>query len=212
MPKTEEGERAFIARAKQGDVEAFGELILQHEKIVYHVTLRMLRHEEDAKDISQEVFLKAFKNIGNFDERSAFSTWLYRIAVNTSIDEIRRRRGKQTDSLEQELESERGRMRKQVADGEETPEEHLLRQEKAAEIRQALDMLSPEHKAVLILRDIQGFSYEEIAEIIELPLGTVKSRISRARNQCKAELLKTGERKGEPVRQNKRKEGGFHEM
>ena len=200
-------ERELIRKAKQGDMLAFEELILKHEKIVYNVALRMMNHSEDAKDISQEVFLKAYRSLVNFDERSAFSTWLYRITHNTCIDEMRKRKGKQSYSLEEELENEEGSMQRQIADEGDTPEESLLRQEQKSEILQALDTLSEEHKAAIILRDVKGLSYEEIAEILELSLGTVKSRISRARNQLKIEILKIREQNKKSVRHKEGKEG-----
>ena len=188
-------EKEWIRRAKHGDMDAFERLILQHEKTVYNLAFRMLYHSEDAKDVSQEVFLKAYRNIGNFDERSAFSTWLYRITYNTCIDATRRQKGKQSYSLEDELENEEGTIQRQVADKGDTPEEAILKKEQRSEILQALDTLSEEHKTAIILRDVKGLSYEEIAEILEISLGTVKSRISRARNQCKQEILKIRERK-----------------
>ena len=175
---TDKREERLVKQAKQGDMQAFEELILQHEKIVYNVALRMMNHSEDARDISQEVFLKAYRNLKNFDERSQFSTWLYRITANTCIDEMRKRKGKQSFSLEEELESEDGGMQRQIADDGETPEESVLREEQKSEILKALDNLSEEHKAAVILRDVKGLSYEEIAEILELSLGTVKSRIT----------------------------------
>nr|WP_294682728.1 sigma-70 family RNA polymerase sigma factor [uncultured Anaerotignum sp.] len=204
---TDQKEMRLVKKAKQGDLHAFEELILQHEKIVYNVALRMMNHSEDAKDISQEVFLKAYRNIKNFDERSQFSTWLYRITANTCIDEMRKRKGKQSFSLEEELENEEGSMRRQIADEGETPEESLLRQEQKSEILQALDSLSPEHKTAVILRDIKGLSYEEIAELLELSLGTVKSRISRGRSQLKQEFIKLREQKDGFARHKEGKEG-----
>ena len=200
-------EKELIRRAKQGDMLAFEELIVQHEKIVYNVALRMMNHSEDAKDISQDVFLKAYKSLENFDERSAFSTWLYRITHNTCIDEMRKRKGKYSYSLEEELENEEGSMQRQIADEGDSPEESLLREEQKSEIVQALDTLSAEHKAAIILRDVKGLPYDEIAEILELSMGTVKSRISRARNQLKTEILKRREQSGEGVRHKRRKEG-----
>ena len=204
---TDRREKELIAKAKQGDMQAFEELILKHEKIVYNVALRMMNHSEDAKDISQEVFLKAYRNIKNFDERSMFSTWLYRITTNTCIDEMRKRKGKQNYSLEEELENEDGSMQRQIADEGDTPEESLMRGEEKGEILQALDTLSEEHRVAIILRDVKGLSYEEISEIIELPMGTVKSRISRARNQLKNEILKIRERNDGKLRHKKGKEG-----
>ena len=200
-------ERELIRRAKQGDMLAFEELILQHEKIVYNLALRMMNHSEDAQDISQEVFLKAYRSLQNFDERSAFSTWLYRITHNTCIDEMRKRKGKQSYSLEEELESADGSLQRQVADAGDTPEESLMRKEQKSEILQALDTLSEEHKAAIILRDVKGMAYEEIAEILELSLGTVKSRISRARNQLKTEILKMREQNEKSSRHKEGKEG-----
>lgn len=204
---TDHREKDLIAKAKQGDMQAFEALILKHEKIVYNVALRMMDHSEDAKDISQEVFLKAYRNIKNFDERAAFSTWLYRITYNTCIDEMRKRKGKQSYSLEEEMENEEGSMQRQIADEGETPEESILREEQKSEIIQALESLSAEHKAAIILRDIKGLSYEEIAEILDLSLGTVKSRISRARNQLKSEILKSRERNTKSNRHKRGKEG-----
>lgn len=200
-------ERDLIRKAKQGDMLAFEELILKHEKIVYNLAFRMMNHSEDAMDISQEVFLKAYRSLSNFDERSAFSTWLYRITHNTCIDEIRKRKGKQTYSLEEDLESEDGSMQRQVADDGDTPEESLMRKEQKSEILRALDTLSEEHKVAIILRDVKGLSYEEIAEILELSLGTVKSRINRARNQLKTEILKIREQNEKSFRHKEGKEG-----
>ncbi len=204
---TDLNEKDLIRKAKQGDMLAFEELILKHEKIVYNLALRMMNHSEDAQDIAQEVFLKVYRSLANFDERSAFSTWLYRITHNTCIDEMRKRKGKQTYSLEEDLESEDGSMQRQVADAGDTPEESLLRAEQKSEILQALDTLSEEHKAAVVLRDVKGLSYEEISEILELSLGTVKSRISRARNQLKTEILKIREQNEKSLRHKERKEG-----
>lgn len=204
---TDQGSKILIAKAKQGDMAAFEELILQHEKIVYNVALRMMNHSEDAKDISQEVFIKAYRNIANFDERSTFSTWIYRITVNTCIDEMRKRKGKHNLSLDNELEDEEGTWKQEVADKGDTPEESLIRKEEKSEILMALEGISEDYKNVFLLRDIQGLSYEEIAEITGLALGTVKSRISRARSHLKEEIYKIRERSGTDSRHRGRKEG-----
>ena len=198
---------SLIRRAAAQDAAAFEQLMLLHQKPVYNICWRMAGNAEDALDLSQEVFLKAYRNIGNFDERSQFSTWIYRITANTCIDEIRKRKGRQSFSLEEELEGEEGSMQRQVADAGETPEESMLREEQKSEILQALESLSPEHKVAVILRDIKGLSYEEIAEILELTLGTVKSRISRGRNQLKQEILKLREQDAHFIRHKRGKEG-----
>lgn len=202
----------LIGRAKNGDMSAFEQLILAHEKIVYNVALRTLNNIEDAKDISQEVFIKAFRSIEKFDGRSSFSTWIYRITMNTCIDEVRRRKGKSTVSFEEEMDAEEGSWKQQYADPGDTPEEKALRVEEQGEILTALNQISEEHKTVIILRDVQGLSYDEIAEITGLTLGTVKSRISRARIQLKQEILGIRERNESPPRQRNRKEGEIHEL
>lgn len=207
MAKKEKDIIKLVKQAQKGDMVSFEALILQHEKMVYNIALRMLNHSEDVKDISQEVFLKVYRNLEQFDGKSAFSTWIYRIAVNTCIDEIRKRKGKQTYSLEAELESTEGSYQKQFADSGDTPEESLLHQEAQKEVIAALETLSEDHKTVVILRDIQGFSYEEIAEMTDTTLGTVKSRIARARNQLKNVILKSREQKGKSPRQRRGKEG-----
>jgi RNA polymerase sigma-70 factor (ECF subfamily) len=202
----------LIAQAKQGDMAALEALILQHEKIVYNVALRMMNHTEDAKDISQEVFLKAYRNIASFDERATFSTWIYRITVNTCIDEMRKRKGKQPLFLDNEFEDEEGTWKKEIADESDTPEESLMRKEEKSEILMALKTISEDYKTVFILRDIRGLSYDEISDITGLALGTVKSRISRARNHLKKEIFKIWERNGSEPRHNARKEGEVHEL
>lgn len=204
--------KLLVEKARKGDMSAFEQLILNHEKIVYNVALRMFNNIEDAKDIAQEVFIKAFRSIENFDGRSSFSTWIYRIAMNTCIDETRKRKGKASVSLEEEMSDEDGSWKQQYADDGDTPEESMLRQEGQHEIMRALERISPDHKLVIILRDIQGLSYDEIAEITDLTLGTVKSRISRARLQLKQELLEIRERNDRDSRQTQGKEGKIHEM
>ena len=204
--------KLLVEKARKGDMSAFEQLILNHEKIVYNVALRMFNNIEDAKDIAQEVFIKAFRSIENFDGRSSFSTWIYRIAMNTCIDETRKRKGKASVSLEEEMSDEDGSWKQQYADDGDTPEESMLRQEGQHEIMRALERISPDHKLVIVLRDIQGLSYDEIAEITDLTLGTVKSRISRARLQLKQELLEIRERNDRDSRQTQGKEGKIHEM
>lgn len=202
-----EQEKNLVEQAKQGNIQAFETLILTYEKMVYNIAFRMLQHSEDARDISQEVFLKAYRSLANFDGKSKFSTWLYRIAVNTCIDEIRKQKGRLTYSLEEELESTEGSYQKQFADAGQTPEDSLLHLEMQKEVVDALNTLSEEHRTVVVLRDIQGFSYEEIAKMTNTTLGTVKSRIARARSQLKNTILKNREQKKTHSRQKKRKEG-----
>ncbi len=201
-----------IQRAKKGDINAFESLIQENEILVYNIAYRMLAQPEDAKDISQEVFIKAYKNIHNFDEKSAFSTWIYRIAVNTCIDEIRKRKNKTTVSIEEEQQTQDGSFQKQFISEEPSPENAYLAFEKNQEIIQAINTLSPEHKAVVTLRDLNGLSYTEISDITNLSLGTVKSRLARARNQLKNEFLKNREQRNTNSRLTNHKGGNTYEM
>lgn len=192
----------LIQRAKNGDSEAFGELIASHERLVYNIALRTVKNPEDARDISQEAFIKAYKNIKKFDEKSAFSTWIYKITVNTAIDEMRRRKGKETVSADMELDLGEGSVAMQLIDGDGTPEEEAVRQETRRDILSAIDMLSEEHRRVVVLRDLNGLSYSDIAEITDSTMGTVKSRLARARAQLRNILLEISEHYGKEGRQN----------
>lgn len=207
-----EEEAFLIEKAKSGDICAFEELILCHEKIVYNIALRTLANAEDAKDISQEVWIKVYKSIQKFDGKSSFSTWVYRITMNTCIDQMRKKKGKETESLEEELEAQDNKMKKQFSDIAPSPEEQCLKKETADEILDALNELSQEHKTMITLRDLEGFSYTEITEITGFSLGTVKSRLSRARGQLKNLLLKRKELILLSERQNKQRGGENNEL
>lgn len=186
-------EKILVKKAKQGNIEAFEKLIISHEQNIYNVAYRMFNNEEDAKDMTQEVFIKIYKNITKFDENSKFSTWTHRVTVNTCIDEIRKRKGKETNSIDELINMEEGDIKKQYADNSLTPEETLIKNEDIDILKQAISLLSESHKSLIILRDIQGLSYCEIAEITDISLGTVKSRLARARIQLKNIILENKE-------------------
>lgn len=205
-------ETTLIQTAKNGDMNAFEELILQHERIVYNIALRMLSNPEDAKDISQEVFIKVYKNLKKFDNKSSFSTWIYRICVNTCIDSIRKKKGKETLSIDEKYEGEENTMDKQMADPSPSPEESMIHKEYHMDIQNAINLLSEEHKTILTLRDLEGFSYSEITELTDSSLGTVKSRLSRARLQLKNILLKNAEHFQLNDRQKSKKGGEKNEL
>lgn len=175
----------LVKLAQCGDSTAFAKLIENHERLVYNVVYRMLTNHEDAKDISQEVFLKAYKYLDKFDGKASFSTWLYRIAVNTSIDEIRKRKGHETISLDKEKASDDGILKKEYADSSAGVEEQVMAKESISNIKKAMENLSSEHRVIITLRDFQGLSYTEISEITQTSLGTVKSRLARARKTLK---------------------------
>lgn len=193
----------LIKKAKDGDIKAFEELILLNEKMVFNVVLRMINNPEDAKDISQEVFIKVYKSLNNFNEKSAFSTWIYRVAVNTCIDEIRKRKKVNIISIDEETENGDCAIQKQYADTSETPEERFIQNENKNQILKAVNELSNDHKTMIVLRDLHGLSYNEISEITGNTLGTVKSKIARARLQLKNMLTKKKEQNTSSSRQKK---------
>ena len=199
----------LIKKAILGDSSAFEELIKNYERIVYNIVYRMLNDSEDVKDISQEVFIKVYRNLDKFDGKSLFSTWIYKITMNTCIDEIRKRRGKQTYSIDNEMDKEENK--KQFANIK-TPEDFYISKENREEIIDAINMLKDEYKKIIILRDINVFEYNKIAEILEISLGTVKSRIARARLKLRNLILSNREHNGYNNRQNIVKGGKNNEM
>ena len=160
-------------KARNGDTEAFSMLIESHERFVFNIAYRMLGNLEDAKDISQEVFIKAFKNFIYYDERASFATWIYRIAVNTCIDYIRKKKKENNVSFDVFPEGEK------VAPS--NLEEEFISKEGTEEILKAVMALDEDFKAVIVLHDMEGMEYKEISDILGCPIGTVKSRLSRAR-------------------------------
>ncbi|NLD86912.1 MAG: sigma-70 family RNA polymerase sigma factor [Clostridiales bacterium] len=172
-----------VKRAKNGDINAFEIIVKTYEKKIYNLALRYNNNREDAFDISQEVFIKVFRSIGSFKEESSFSTWLYRVAVNVCID-YQRKNKKHSNSLSLTIRDDDGdEQQLEIEDISYSPETVYDRTELRESIGKALNMLSEEHKQVLILREINGLSYEEIAEVLSLEEGTVKSRIYRGREK-----------------------------
>lgn len=187
--KTMDGiEKLLVAKSKKGDVAAFEELISGYEKKAYNIAYRMMGNEEDAKDMAQEAFIKIYKSIKNFREESSFSTWLYRIVTNVCLDEIRKRKRNETVPLEISIQNDDGAAHIELGADKETPDDIYERIEKRQLIFNAINSLSEDYKTVIVLRDVQGFGYEEIASMLNCSLGTIKSRINRARNALKDKL------------------------
>jgi len=186
-------EKRLIKKCKNGDIEAFEKLIEGYQKKVYNIAYRMVQNQEDASDIAQEVFIKVFKSIVHFKEESSFSTWLYRITVNVCLDELRKRKKTNVISINSVIQAENSEFTMQLEDTGKRPEEILEEKELRSEINRAINKLSDDHRLVIQLRDIYGLSYEEISDILQCSLGTVKSRINRARNSLKNILLKKKE-------------------
>ena len=188
---TVEEEQALIRRVQSGDAAAFEPLLTAYEKGVYNLCLRMVKNPADAEDLAQESFLKAYRGLGAYRAESRFSLWLYRIASNLCLDYLRQQKRRPTAPLT--VEDEDGDMREtEVADGRLQPERLLEQKLTGDSLRRGLDALPPEFRQVLLLRELQGLSYEEIGGILGLESGTVKSRIFRARKKLCAWLLQDG--------------------
>lgn len=181
-----DNERLLLERARSGDIEAFELLVEGYQKKVFNIALRMLGNHDDAYDLAQEVFIRIYKSIKNFKEQSTFSTWIYRITTNVCLDELRKRKNKNNIvSLDEEVKLDDSEVKRQVEDDRPLPEAIVEKAELKEIVTDAIKKLKDEHKIAIVLRDIQGFSYEEIARIIKCPEGTVKSRINRARQALK---------------------------
>lgn len=178
-------EARLIKRAQNGDSKAFEILIEAHFKNIYNIAYRIAGNPDDALDMTQEVMIKLFRNINSFGGNSKFSTWVYRVATNTCLDELKKLRRHSTYSINSEINTGDGKFLYEVEDTSPTPDLEVERGELADMVAKAITALNPEHRAIITLRDIQEFSYEEIANILNLSEGTVKSRISRARMQLK---------------------------
>lgn len=180
----------LIKKAKKGDSAAFSDLMEQHFAMIYNLALRMSGNPDDASDLTQEVMIKLFKNIGAFEGKSKFSTWVYRVASNTCLDELRKIKRKKTVSLDAEYETEDGSVGYEAEDTAPTPDVSAERSELKTIVAKAVSRLGEEYRTAVILRDINGLSYTEIAEVIGCSVGTVKSRISRGRANLKEILEK----------------------
>ena len=180
----------LIRRAQRGDADAFEQLLLEHQKNVYNLCYRMAGNPDDAMDLSQETFLRAWRCLDQYQFASAFSTWLYRLCSNICIDFLRRRRRQQTVPLTFE-DADGEEQTYAVPDAQPLPEEQVELKLTRETLAAAMAQLLPEHRAVLQLRVVNEMSYEQIADVLDIQIGTVKSRLSRARNQLK-KILERG--------------------
>lgn len=188
---TREQEAAVVRRVLEGDVNAYEELVLAYEKNVYNLALRMVGNAQDAEDMAQEAFLKAYNSLSGFRGDSKFSVWLYRIVNNVCLDHLRRQNRRQASSLSVE-DDEGEESQLDIPDESQSPEALLERSLTKDAVRRGLQTLPAEQRQILLLREIQGMSYEEIGQCLDLEPGTVKSRIFRARKRLCAFLLSDG--------------------
>lgn len=192
----------MLRRSQAGDSQALEALLRRHQKRLYNVCLRMVSHRDDAAEATQEAMLKIVEHIGSFRGDAAVSTWMIRIAMNASVSCLRRRRVRQTASLdgprtygnpEHHLDQATA-LREELADGREPSPSHRVEQEEMREqLAAAIAALEEDFRAVLVLRDIDQMTYEDMAKALELPIGTVKSRLFRARLMLRQRMLDTTE-------------------
>ena len=188
---TREQEAAIVRKVLGGDANAFETLVLEYEKNVYNIALRMTGNSEDAADMTQEAFIKAYNSLQSFRGDSKFSVWLYRIVSNVCLDFLRSKNRRPTVSLS--VEDDDGEdAQLDVADESQSPELLLDRKLSRDSVRRGLDSLPPDYRQILLLREIQGLSYDEIAQALSLEVGTVKSRIFRARKRLCTFLIDDG--------------------
>lgn len=203
-------EKKWLKKAAAGSAEAFEQLVLKYQTAVYNLCLRMTGDPEDAADMTQESFLKAWRNLESFQGNSAFSTWLYRLASNTCLDHLRSVKRKPQLSLV--MEDENGETQAlDVPDSAPSPEEQVIALDEQSRLNDALQALEEDQRQILILRAVNGLSYTEIAEALHLKEGTVKSRLARAREQLRKKLQQNGNNSPAPT-SKKQKGGGDGEL
>lgn len=177
----------LIKKAIEGDESAYKNLLENYRGAIYNLIYKMVRNKEETEDLVQEAFMKAFKALPSFNEEYAFSTWLYKIAVNNCIDHMRKKK-LQTYSINKPVQSKDGELDREFPDTSMSPDKSILSEERAGIIETAIDELPENYKTAIILRHSEEKSYEEISQILNIPLGTVKARIFRAREMLKKKL------------------------
>jgi RNA polymerase sigma-70 factor (ECF subfamily) len=183
-------ELALVQAAKAGDVSAYEQLVKRYDRNVFRIAQHITQNREDAEDVVQDAFLKAYENLEQFQGNSKFYTWLVRIAVNESLMKLRKRRTDKTVSLDQEIETEEDTMPREVADWSPNPEQLYKQGELREILTKTINGLPASFRTVFVLRDVEGLSTEETAEALGLSIPAVKSRLLRARLQLRERLNK----------------------
>jgi RNA polymerase sigma factor (sigma-70 family) len=186
MPSSD-SEQALIRSALGGDQKAYKALFDAHRQAIFHIAVKIVRNAEEARDLVQETFIRAFGSLKTYDSTYRFSTWLYKIAANCSIDSIRKRKIDAL-SLDRPIETRDGDVRMEVPDYSYHPEQDLTAKQQRFSIEEAIESLPDKYKEVIVLRHKEDKAYEEIAELLKVPVGTVKARIFRARELLKKKL------------------------
>src|SRR6476661_7530291 len=192
-PLTEELQ--LVQAAKGGDVSSFEELVRRYDRNVFRIAQHITQNREDAEDVVQDAFLKAYENLGQFQGQSKFYTWLVRIAVNEALMKLRRRRPERMVSLDEDVKTEEDSVPREVADWSPNPEQQYNQAELKEILSKTIQGLPPSFRTVFVLRDVEGLSTEETADALELSIPAVKSRLLRARLQLRERLNKYFQRR-----------------
>ena len=182
-------ERGWVEASLDGDNKAFGKLVERYQKRVYALAFGILRNRDDAWDVAQEAFVKAYKNLGSFEGNSAFYTWLYRITYNLCLDTVRSKGRRDMVELDEKKPRHEEALENEDSSRVEHPTAALDRKELAEVVQKAMTQLSEKHRAIIVLREIEGLSYEEMADVLKISKGTVMSRLFHARRNLQV-LLK----------------------
>jgi RNA polymerase sigma-70 factor (ECF subfamily) len=188
-------ELTLVQAAKRGDDSAFEELVRRYDRNVFRIAQHITQNREDAEDVVQEAFLKAYGNLAQFQEQSKFYTWLVRIAVNEALMKLRRRKPERTVSLDEDIKTEDDSLPREIADWSPNPEQQYTQSELREILSKTIQGLPPGFRTVFVLRDVEGLSTEETAAALELSVPAVKSRLLRARLQLRERLGKYFQRR-----------------
>ncbi|HHT63268.1 MAG: RNA polymerase sigma factor [Bacillota bacterium] len=179
----------LVRKSQKGDIAAFEQLISKYQQKIYNIAYRLMGNPHDAGDLAQEALIKVYKSIGSFRLDASFSTWVYHIVTNVCRDELRKRSRQQVSSLDEPLNLRDGEVNREVADFTNCPDYAYEQKESEEYIQKLINSLNPDYRMVIVLREIMGFSYDEIAQELNITLGTVKSRLNRARRYLKDMIL-----------------------
>src|SRR6266446_1139944 len=203
MPATTEpgvfDEQALVARAREGDAAAYTELVGRYERKIFRLAKHITQNDEDAEDVLQETFMKAFGHLKDFQGQSKFYTWIVRIAVNESLMKLRKRKSDRSVPLDEPVDTGEDTVVREIAVWEENPEQQYSREELGGILDEAVESLRPAFRTVFVLRDIEELSTEETAEALGISVPAVKSRLLRARLQLREKLTRFFKRKGDDV-------------
>jgi len=190
-------ETILVAQAREGDMQAFSELVRRYENKIFRLAQHITQNREDAEDVLQETFLKAYEHLNQFQGQSKFYTWIVRIAVNQALMKLRRRKTDKSVSLDETIDTGEDTIVREIAAWDEDPEQRFSRDEIGEILDSAIESLEPPYRSVFVLRDIEELSTEETAEALGLSVPAVKSRLLRARLQLREKLTRQFKRKGD---------------